>query len=127
MSAGPWLRLLSLGAPAGAHLALGGLALAAAAVTTASAFRGGGRPARAPWRDYVTLTKPRIMVLLLVTAAGGMFVGADGAPPAGLFVNTQRPPTDDVLVRQALAFGVNRDEVNQVVYEGASGPAIIAG
>ncbi|MGH2617809.1 MAG: ABC transporter substrate-binding protein [Thermomicrobiales bacterium] len=47
----------------------------------------------------------------------------EGYPPAGLFVNTQRAPTDDVLVRQALAFGVNRDEVNQVVYEGASGPA----
>lgn len=47
----------------------------------------------------------------------------EGYPPAGLFVNTQRAPTDDVLVRQALAFGVNRDEVNAVVYEGASGPA----
>lgn len=47
----------------------------------------------------------------------------EGYPPAGIFVNTQRPPTDDVLVRQALAFGVNPDEVNQVVYEGASGPA----
>lgn len=47
----------------------------------------------------------------------------EGYPPAGLFVNTQRPPTDDVLVRQALAFGVDRDEVNAVVYEGASGPA----
>jgi peptide/nickel transport system substrate-binding protein len=47
----------------------------------------------------------------------------EGYPPAGIFVNTQRAPTDDVKVRQALAFGVNRDEVNQVVYEGASGPA----
>ena len=47
----------------------------------------------------------------------------EGYPPAGLFVNTQRAPTDDVLVRQALAFGVNRDEVNAVVYEGAAGPA----
>ncbi len=47
----------------------------------------------------------------------------EGYPPAGLFVNTQRAPTDDVKVRQALAFGVNRDEVNQVVYEGAAGPA----
>jgi peptide/nickel transport system substrate-binding protein len=47
----------------------------------------------------------------------------EGYPPAGIFVNTQRPPTDDVLVRQALAFGVNRDEVNAVVYEGAAGPA----
>ncbi len=47
----------------------------------------------------------------------------EGYPPAGIFINTQRPPTDDVLVRQALAFGVDRDEVNAVVYEGASGPA----
>jgi peptide/nickel transport system substrate-binding protein len=47
----------------------------------------------------------------------------EGYPPAGIFVNTQKAPTDDVKVRQALAFGVNRDEVNQVVYEGAAGPA----
>ena len=47
----------------------------------------------------------------------------EGYPPAGIFVNTQRAPTDDVLVRQALAFGVDRDEVNAVVYEGAAGPA----
>ena len=32
------------------------------------------------WRDYVTLTKPRIMSLLLVTGAAGMFVGAGGVP-----------------------------------------------
>ena len=40
-------------------------------------------PRRAPWRDYVTLTKPRIMSLLLITGAGGMFVGAQGVPPLG--------------------------------------------
>jgi protoheme IX farnesyltransferase len=39
----------------------------------------------APWRDYVTLTKPRIMSLLLLTGACGMVVGAGGAPPAGRF------------------------------------------
>ena len=33
-----------------------------------------------PWRDYVTLTKPRIMSLLLLTGAAGMFVGAEGWP-----------------------------------------------
>jgi heme o synthase len=33
----------------------------------------------------VTLTKPRIMSLLLVTGAAGMFVGAQGVPPLGLF------------------------------------------
>jgi peptide/nickel transport system substrate-binding protein len=47
----------------------------------------------------------------------------EGYPPAGLFVNTQKAPTDDVKVRQALAFGVDRDEINAVVYEGAAGPA----
>jgi protoheme IX farnesyltransferase len=40
------------------------------------------------WRDYVTLTKPRIMSLLLVTGLGGMFVGAGGAPGLGLVVAT---------------------------------------
>jgi protoheme IX farnesyltransferase len=72
------------GGPAAVHLALGGLALAAAALATAAAFRRGPPLPRAAWRDYVTLTKPRIMSLLLLTAAGGMFVGAGGVPPLGL-------------------------------------------
>jgi protoheme IX farnesyltransferase len=38
-----------------------------------------------PWRDYLTLTKPRVMSLLLLTGAAGMFVGAGGVPPLGLF------------------------------------------
>jgi heme o synthase len=71
-------------APAGLHLALGGLALAAAAVAAALAFRRGAPAAAGSWRDYITLTKPRIMVLLLVTGAGGMIVGAGGLPSAGL-------------------------------------------
>src|SRR5439155_20405343 len=49
------------GAPAGLHLAIGGLALAAAAVSSAAVFAGGSRAPRPSWRDYVTLTKPRIM------------------------------------------------------------------
>ena len=32
-------------------------------------------------RDYVALTKPKIISLLLVTAAGGMFLAAQGVPP----------------------------------------------
>ena len=40
---------------------------------------------RASVRDYVTLTKPRIMTLLLLTGAAGMVVGARGLPAAGTF------------------------------------------
>jgi heme o synthase len=76
------------GAPAGLHLTLGALALAAAAVSAAVAFRGGVPTPRGVWRDYLTLTKPRIMVLLLLTGAGGMFVGAGGVPSGALFVAT---------------------------------------
>jgi heme o synthase len=76
------------GAPAGAHVAFGALALAAAGVSAAALFRGGASAPAGSWRDYVTLTKPRIMVLLLVTAAGGMAVGAGGLPSAGLTLAT---------------------------------------
>ncbi|HEX4806145.1 MAG TPA: UbiA family prenyltransferase, partial [Conexibacter sp.] len=41
------------------------------------------RLAAVPWRDYVALTKPRIMSLLLLTAAAGMFAGAHGVPDLG--------------------------------------------
>ena len=41
-----------------------------------------GRPGslRSTLNDYLTLTKPAIVVLLLVTAAGGMFLAAKGLP-----------------------------------------------
>jgi protoheme IX farnesyltransferase len=48
------------------------------------AFRSGAPVAAGSWRDYVTLTKPRIMSLLLLTAACGMVVGAGGWPDTGL-------------------------------------------
>ena len=67
------------------HVALAALALAAASVVAALTFR--GEPAvLGSWRDYVTLTKPRIMSLLLLTGAAGMVVGAQGWPELGLFV-----------------------------------------
>jgi len=68
----------------GAHVALAALAFAASLVVCALCFRGEA-VVTGPWRDYVTLTKPRIMSLLLVTGAAGMFVGAGGVPPLGLF------------------------------------------
>jgi protoheme IX farnesyltransferase len=66
------------------HVGVAALALAAAVNGTAATLR--GEPvAAAPWRDYVTLTKPRVMSLLLWTGACGMFVGERGVPPAGKF------------------------------------------
>src|SRR5262249_36093471 len=64
----------------GLHLAAAAGAFAAPLVLTALAFRGGTAPVGA-WLDYVTLTKPRIMSLLLLTGICGMFVGAQGVPP----------------------------------------------
>jgi protoheme IX farnesyltransferase len=70
--------------PRGFHIAFAALALAATLVAGAQAFRG-ERVAAGSWRDYVTLTKPRIMTLLLLTGACGMIVGARGFPPLGSF------------------------------------------
>ena len=74
-----WLRPL--------HLALAAAALATTVLATARLYRGAS-PRRVSWRDYVALTKPRIMSLLLLTGAAGMFVGAQGAPNVGLFAAT---------------------------------------
>jgi protoheme IX farnesyltransferase len=63
-----------------AHVAFAAVALVLTLVATAQVFRT-ERIEGGPLRDYVTLTKPRIMSLLLITGAGGMFVGADGMPP----------------------------------------------
>jgi protoheme IX farnesyltransferase len=35
---------------------------------------------RATWRDYVTLTKPKVISLLLLTTIGAMFIAASGYP-----------------------------------------------
>jgi len=68
--------------PKPTHLALAGLSLAAALWAAVETFR--GEPvAAASWRDYVILTKPRIMTLLLLTGVAGMFVGARGVPALG--------------------------------------------
>jgi protoheme IX farnesyltransferase len=87
---GGGVALTDAGWARGLHVVLGALSLAASAVTCALTLR----PPRAlslrglPWRDYVTLTKPRIMVLLLLTAAGGLFVGEKGIPSLGLAAAT---------------------------------------
>jgi len=45
-------------------------------------------PVRTVVADYVTLTKPRIMLLILITAYGAMAYAADGIPELGLTVAT---------------------------------------
>jgi heme o synthase len=71
----------------GVHLALAGLAFAAALISAGLAFRGRPEPAGS-WRDYLTLTKPRIMSLLLLTGLCGMIIGAGGLPPWSLVAVT---------------------------------------
>ena len=66
------------------HVAAAAVALGVGLVVVAGALRGEGAPL-ASARDYLTLTKPRIMTLLLLTGAAGMFVGAQGVPPLALF------------------------------------------
>ena len=76
----------------GIHVVLASAALAAAAVSAAQCFRGepvsAGPSFSTALRDYVALTKPRIMSLLLITGAAGMFVGAQGVPSLSLFAAT---------------------------------------
>ncbi|HKU58855.1 MAG TPA: heme o synthase [Gaiellaceae bacterium] len=83
--------LVSFGAAAavttrGLHLALAAIAFAATAVLAARTFRHAN--ASGSWRDYTTLTKPRVMSLLLLTGGAGAFVGAGGAPHLGIFALT---------------------------------------
>jgi heme o synthase len=70
-----------------AHIALAALAFASTLVTAAETWR--GEPVEdGSWRDYVALTKPRIMTLLLLTGFCGMIIGAEGWPGTRLVVVT---------------------------------------
>ena len=73
--------------PHALHVAFAAVALAATSVLAVAVFRGRPSP-RGSVRDYVTLTKPRIMSLLLVTGACGMIVGARGWPGTTPFLLT---------------------------------------
>jgi heme o synthase len=68
------------------HLTVASFALAVTVVLAFRTFR--GHVEQGPLRDYITLTKPRIMSLLLLTGAAGAFVGAAGVPAWGAFVFT---------------------------------------
>jgi len=79
--------LAALLTAAGVHLAVAALAFAATSVLAAQAFRGAVGPVGVA-RDYITLTKPRVMSLLLLTGGAAVFVGAAGVPPWDIFVVT---------------------------------------
>jgi heme o synthase len=81
------LLLATAAVPGKAHLALAIPAFAAAVVLAVLAWRGEPVAAGA-WRDYVTLTKPRIMTLLLLTGLCGAAVGAHGRPSLTLLATT---------------------------------------
>jgi heme o synthase len=69
------------------HLIAASLAFGATALLAAQAFR--GEPAgNGELRDYLTLTKPRVMSLLLLTGGAAVFVGAQGVPAWGVFAAT---------------------------------------
>jgi heme o synthase len=65
------------------HLVFAALAFATAGWVAAASFRHGIE--HGPWRDYVTLTKPRIMSLLLLTGGAGFVVGERGLSALGTF------------------------------------------
>src|SRR5581483_11272897 len=67
------------------HLAAATLAFGAAAVVATRVVRGGRSGGHVDVRDYVTLTKPRVMSLLLLTGGAAVFVGAHGVPGWDLF------------------------------------------
>ena len=64
------------------HAVLAAFALAALLVVAVQSFRGES-VAWGSWKDYVALTKPRIMSLLLITGFCGMIAGAHGWPGTG--------------------------------------------
>ena len=81
------LLLAAALAPGTAHLVFAIPAFASAAVLAGLTWRGQPVPAGA-WRDYVTLTKPRVMTLLLLTGVCGAAVGAHGRPSVSLLATT---------------------------------------
>jgi heme o synthase len=69
------------------HIAFAAVAFAASAWAVGRSFEG-ATASRATARDYLTLTKPRIMSLLLLTGAAGAFAGAHGRPSVAVVALT---------------------------------------
>jgi heme o synthase len=70
------------------HLTAAALAFAATVVLARRAAMSESSSRRVDPRDYLTLTKPRVMSLLLLTGGAAIFVGAGGLPSRGVFALT---------------------------------------
>ena len=70
------------------HLTAAALAFAATVVLARRAAMSDSSSQRVDPRDYLTLTKPRVMSLLLLTGGAAIFVGAGGLPAWGVFALT---------------------------------------
>jgi protoheme IX farnesyltransferase len=70
------------------HLAAAALAFGATALLAARFWTRDRASQTVAWRDYVTLTKPRVMSLLLLTGGAAVFVGAGGVPAWSVFALT---------------------------------------
>ena len=73
------------------HIILGGISMLFAVLAAFHTITGPRQTTETQqilkhWRDYITLTKPRIMSLLILTAIGGMIVGARGVPDISLLL-----------------------------------------
>jgi protoheme IX farnesyltransferase len=69
------------------HLGFAAAAFTATCLLCVQVFRSAIAD-RGAFDDYVALTKPRVMSLLLLTGCAGAFVGAAGVPAAGTLVAT---------------------------------------
>ncbi|HLH69896.1 MAG TPA: heme o synthase [Candidatus Dormibacteraeota bacterium] len=66
---------------AGLHLAVAALGCAGAAAAAVMTFVGGREARTWSWRDYLTLTKPGVMALLLVTCVSAMYAADPHVAP----------------------------------------------
>jgi protoheme IX farnesyltransferase len=107
------------------HLAAASLAFAAAAYVAAQSWR--RRTAlTGELSDYVTLTKPRVMSLLLLTGGAAVFVGASGVPEVGLFVVTMAGLALACGGAAALNHYLDRD-IDRLMGERTAGRPVAAG
>jgi protoheme IX farnesyltransferase len=93
----PQLQILHVAVGTATWVAIVALATLVYHASRAGATAAPGLPETAPrgaasapprWATYLSLTKPRIVVLLLITALGGMILAADGMPPLTTLVFT---------------------------------------